>query len=510
LGTGRGEREEVPTEFPRFSRARLRQADQNGNGQPSAGARARAADRFGVAGELPRVSSPTRAEIRGRDALFRRLLAFADVLAAAIAVLVAVYAAGFDQLRPGALLLAPTVMVLSKVLDLYDRDELLLHKATLDEAPRIFQLAALFAICMWLVESLVVTGALSKGQFVLLGGVFFACCLATRSAARWLGQRLAPRERCLFLGTDSAMRLLERKLSLKGRAGVQIVARCDLEDEEGNVALPTDLNTLVRAHRAHRVIMAPLTTDSDAVLNLVREAKAAGVKTSLIPRFSEVLGTSFVFDDLHGVMVLAVKGCGLSRSSQFLKRCFDLAVAGSALLVFAPLFAAIALMIRLDSRGTVLFRQTRIGRRGRPFQMLKFRTMVSGAHRLRAELEHLNEADGLFKIADDPRITRVGKLLRRTGLDELPQLVNVLRGDMSVVGPRPLVHEDDQRVIGWHRQRLNIQPGMTGHWQVLGSARVPLEEMVAIDYLYLVNWSLWSDLKYLLRTVPYVLGRQGL
>ena len=497
--------------FPRSSRPRLREAARDTNGELSAGARARDADRLGIVDrEFHRVSGQTTAEIHGRDALFRRLLALADVVAAGIALLVAVYVSGLDQLRPGALLLAPTVTVLSKALNLYDRDELLLHKATLDEAPRIFQLAALFAICVWLVESFVVVGALNKVQFVALGGAFFTSCLAARSAARWLAQRLAPPERCLFLGPEAAMELINRKLSLKGGVGVRLVGRYDLEDERGNVALPADLDTLVRAHQAHRVIMAPLTTDSDAVLDLVREAKTIGVKTSLIPRLSEVLGTSFAFDDLHGVVVLAVKRCRLSRSSRLLKRCFDLVVAGSALLVFAPLLAVIAFMIKLDSPGVVLFRQTRIGRGGRPFQMLKFRTMVSEAHKLRSELEHLNESHGLFKIADDPRITRVGRVLRRTGLDELPQLINVLRGEMSVVGPRPLVPEDDCRIIGWHRQRLDIQPGMTGHWQVLGSARIPLEEMVAIDYLYLVNWNLWSDLKYLLRTVPFVLGRQGL
>ena len=142
--------------------------------------------------------------------------------------------------------------------------------------------------------------------------------------------------------------------------------------------------------------------------------------------------------------------------------------------------------------------------------MLKFRTMFDGAEAEKAALHEVNEADGLFKIADDPRITRVGRFLRRSSLDELPQLFNVLRGEMSLVGPRPLVPDEDERIEGWHRSRLEVTPGMTGLWQIFGSSRIPLHEMVKIDYLYGANWSLWLDVKILLRTVPYALGRRGL
>jgi lipopolysaccharide/colanic/teichoic acid biosynthesis glycosyltransferase len=152
-----------------------------------------------------------------------------------------------------------------------------------------------------------------------------------------------------------------------------------------------------------------------------------------------------------------------------------------------------------------------VGRHGHRFYMLKFRTMVPDADSMKESLRHRNEAkEGLFKIAEDPRVTRMGRLLRRSALDELPQLLNVFKGEMSLVGPRPLVVEEDQRVVGWHRRRLELMPGMTGPWQILGPSRVPLKEMVAIDYLYVANWSLWTDVKILLRTVPHVLGRRGL
>jgi lipopolysaccharide/colanic/teichoic acid biosynthesis glycosyltransferase len=208
------------------------------------------------------------------------------------------------------------------------------------------------------------------------------------------------------------------------------------------------------------------------------------------------------------VTLLGVPRFGLTRSSTAIKRAFDV-VATSLLLLFAlPIIAIAALLIRLDSPGRVFFRQTRVGQDGEHFSMIKLRTMIDGAEALKEGLMALNETHGLFKIADDPRITRVGRWLRRSNLDELPQLINVLRGQMSLVGPRPLVLDEDARVVGSDRRRLHLKPGMTGPWQTLGQ-RVSLAEMVKVDYLYIANWSLWIDLKILIRTVPHVTGRRG-
>jgi exopolysaccharide biosynthesis polyprenyl glycosylphosphotransferase len=449
-------------------------------------------------------------EIQERDALFRRLLGLADAFAASSALLLAVAISGRDQLEPAAAVVPLTVVVMSKALGLYDRDELLLHKSTLDEAPGVFQLATLFSIFVWLLESRILEGAFSKTEFVALWVATFIGVLACRAGARWLAGRLSAPERCLLLGPPEALELVEGKLALRRGTGARLVAREDLEDEGGAVIEPGGLEPLMRAHQAHRAILAPRAMDSDAVLDLIREAKMIGVKISVLPRFSEVLGSSVTFDELHGVTLLAVRKFGLNRSSRALKRSFDMAVATLCLVVMAPLLVFFAVVIKLDSPGPVLFRQTRVGRVGRRFRILKFRTMIEQADQHRAELEYLNEAKGLFKIADDPRVTKFGRWLRRLSLDEMPQLLNVLKGDMSIVGPRPLAIEDDERVVGWHRRRLDITPGITGHWQVLGSSRIPLDEMVAIDYLYVANWSLWTDLKYLLRTVPHVLGRRGL
>jgi lipopolysaccharide/colanic/teichoic acid biosynthesis glycosyltransferase len=231
----------------------------------------------------------------------------------------------------------------------------------------------------------------------------------------------------------------------------------------------------------------------------------------VLPRLLEVVGSSVEFDDLHGVTVMGVRRFDLTRSSAAFKRAFDVCGALLGLVAVAPLLLVAAVAIKLDSRGPVFFRQLRVGRYGQRFYMLKFRTMVPGAEAMKESLRHRNEAkEGLFKIADDPRVTRVGRLLRSSALDELPQLWNIVRGEMSLVGPRPLVVDEDRKVEGWHRRRLELMPGMTGPWQILGPSRVPLKEMVAIDYIYIANWSLWTDIKILLRTIPHVLQRRGL
>jgi lipopolysaccharide/colanic/teichoic acid biosynthesis glycosyltransferase len=208
--------------------------------------------------------------------------------------------------------------------------------------------------------------------------------------------------------------------------------------------------------------------------------------------------------------LLGVRRFEITASSRLVKRAFDLVGASLGLLVVSPLMVAIAIAIRVDSSGPVLFRQLRAGRDGRPFRMLKFRSMIDGAEAQQRALWHLNQADGLFKLAGDPRVTAVGRVIRRWSLDELPQLVNVLRGDMSLVGPRPLPLPEDRRIEGSHRRRLDLRPGITGPWQVLGTTQIPLREMANLDNRYVADWSLWSDIRILLLTIPHVLGRRGL
>jgi exopolysaccharide biosynthesis polyprenyl glycosylphosphotransferase len=468
---------------------------------------------------LPEEDGPSAAYYR-RDATYRRALGLSDVLCVALAFSLAV-AVGSARMEAAAVILLPSVVLAAKLMGLYDRDDIVLHKSTLDEAPKLFHLATLVALLVALLDRVIVSGEFGTSQLLVLWGTFLVLVIGGRALARRLARRIAPAERCLIVGPAGARMRLAHKLASSERVHGEVVGYLPLEDERrqqsdrnGNSrrrrsVTIEDLPTIVRELDVHRVIIIPGNADGDTMLDAISRAKALGLKVSIMPRIFEVVGSSVEFDDLEGVTVLGVRRFGLTRSSALIKRAMDLTLSAIGLIFVSPVLAVIAVAIKLDSRGPVFFRQTRIGHAGRPFSMLKFRSMVDDADAQKCDLLELNEADGLFKIADDPRITRVGKWIRRLSLDELPQLVNVVKGEMSLVGPRPLVVEDDQRVEGRHRGRLHLVPGMTGPWQILGSSRIPLSEMVNIDYLYGVNWSLWTDVKILLRTAEHVAGRRG-
>jgi len=463
-------------------------------------------------------------EVRGpaaslrRDALFRRLLLLADVVAMVGAFLLTVELSRRSvQLTWAGVAAVPILVVGAKLTGLYDRDESLLRKTTLDEAPRLFQLATLCALVAWLTGGLLVRGALDRHEALFLWLALSGGLILARALARALALRVAPAERCLFIGDEASAETIRSKLTGHGGVKAEVVAHLDLDKvaswstDSFSEARLAEIRDLAQTLDVHRAIIAPRSVDGGEMLNLVRTLKAVGVRVSVLPRLLEVVGSSVVFDELHGVTVMGVRRFDLTRSSAAFKRAFDLLGASLGLLAVSPLLAVIAVAIKLEDRGPVFFRQQRVGRHGQRFQMLKFRTMVPNAEEMKDSLRHRNEAqEGLFKIARDPRVTRVGRLLRSSALDELPQLWNIVRGEMSLVGPRPLVVDEDQRVEGWHRRRLELMPGMTGPWQILGPARVPLREMVAIDYLYVANWSLWTDIKILLRTIPHVIGRKGL
>src|SRR3984957_2858459 len=485
------------------------------------GRAASAAKRIGPLGTL-RANAPI-AESRGlsasmlRDSIFRRTLVVADTVAILSAFLVTIALSSKSlQLTWASIAGLPILLIGAKIFGLYDRDDALLRKTTLEEAPKLFQVATLCALVSWLTGGLIVEGTLDRHQAVFLWLLLAALLILTRTIARAFALRIAPAERCLFIGDSDGAKTIRSKLSGNGGIKASLVAHLDLDKiapwstDTHSAERLAEVRALAQHLDIQRAIIAPRSADAGEMLDLVRTLKAVGVRVSILPRLLEVVGSSVVFDDLHGVTVMGVRRFELTRSSAAVKRTFDLLYTTVGLLAVAPLMLVAAVAIKLDSPGPVFFRQERVGRHGKRFRIFKFRTMVQDAESLKESLRARNEAEGgLFKIAEDPRITRVGRLLRKTALDELPQMLNILKGEMSLVGPRPLVVDEDMRVQGWHRRRLELTPGMTGPGQIPGPSRVPLREMVASHYLYVGNWSLWNDIKIMLRTISYVVSFRG-
>jgi exopolysaccharide biosynthesis polyprenyl glycosylphosphotransferase len=330
----------------------------------------------------------------------------------------------------------------------------------------------------------------------------------------WILPSLMRPRRTLIVGAGDVGRLVRRKIDAHPEYGLEFVGF--VEDDprvtDGVVGRTTELTERVDELAVDWVILTSTGDSYEQTLDRVRAVRRPDVHLSIVPDYFELFASNAAIEDIEGVPVVSLPPMRFSRSVLLLKRTFDVVASGLGLLVLSPLMALVALAIKLDSRGPVVFRQARHGRAGREFFIVKFRTMVDGAEAQRFDLAHLNEMEGagpLFKIKDDPRITRVGQTLRKLSIDELPQLWNVLKGEMSLVGPRPFVVHESERITGWAGRRLETTPGITGLWQVLGRNDIPFEEMVKLDYVYVTNWSLWWDIKILCQTIPVVLARRG-
>ncbi len=490
----------------------------------------RLADEPGVTTE-PQVASPPAApdlalrrrslaeHMRIRDAVYRRALAVSDGLAALLVLSLVVNLSGTTELRWPAVFAPFVVIAMGKMAGLYDHDAMALRRSTIDEVPVLFTTTALHAITVWLANGALVDGALSRGQVVAIWALSLLALVAGRMLTRTTVRRTWATERCMLVGNRDAWSRLKVSMSL--RDGLELVDYFPMRSRAGGrfVALGSALQSatprlrrIVERDGIHRVIIAINGTDEfdENMLDGIFALEQLGLKVSVVPHMLEVIGSAGELEDFDGLPVLGIRSFGLPRSSRLIKRAFDLCVGGLLVLFLIPLLAIVAVAVRRSSSGPILYRQRRVGRHGAEFEMLKFRTMVDGADQLQEALTERNETNGIFKLGDDPRVTPVGRLLRRTSLDELPQLLNVMQGKMSLVGPRPLVPLEDCAVEGWRRRRLELAPGMTGPWQVLGATRVPLNEMVKMDYLYIANWSPWADIKALLMTLPHVFGRRGL
>jgi exopolysaccharide biosynthesis polyprenyl glycosylphosphotransferase len=456
-----------------------------------------------------------------RDAQLRRGLATVDVLSAfaSLALVTRLIDPGHARLQLATILIAPFTVLAAKLMGLYDRDANVLGKTTIDEVPSLAYLAVVYALAAWLLEAVLLNGYLARPQVFGLLLLMLILDATGRLLVRRVAFALTPPQRCIVIGVAADADRISAKLAGAASVNAIVVGRVPLHpvgDQAEDSTIPRlgsyeTLARIVAEHHVERAIIAAQSDGQDEMLDAIRLIKALDVKVSVLPRLLEVVGSTSTFDDVDGLCLLGVRRYGLARSSELIKRSTDLAVASAALVIFGPLLLMLMLAVKLDSPGPVFFRQSRIGQRGERFWMLKLRSMVVDAEARKGELRQRNEVQGgMFKISDDPRITRVGRILRRTSLDELPQLLNVLAGDMSLVGPRPLIPDEDSLITGWQRRRLSLRPGMTGLWQIFGSSRIPMNEMVKIDYIYGANWSLWLDLRILLRTIPYVLSRRGL
>ena len=270
-----------------------------------------------------------------------------------------------------------------------------------------------------------------------------------------------------------------------------------------------DLPELCRRYDVARVVVCFSRTHPERTTEMLK-ALSGKVGVSIVPRYYELITARSHVEDLSGLPMIDIAPASLSAGARFFKRTFDVIVSSAILVLLSPFFLVTAVVIKLTSPGPIFFRQVRTGRDERPFSVLKFRTMYQDAEQRKDEILHLNEMDGpLFKISDDPRVTRPGRFLRRTSLDELPQLINVWKGDMSLVGPRPFVVSEAAEIEGWARKRFEARPGMTGLWQVSGRNELSHLELCRLDYLYVASWSFWWDMQILWQTPATIFKGRG-
>jgi exopolysaccharide biosynthesis polyprenyl glycosylphosphotransferase len=367
--------------------------------------------------------------------------------------------------------------------------------------------------------------ALADGQhfssyFIFYGSLIFATIYI--SALRELHLRLTGkvleqagyRRRAVLVGSGKHIEEVARALADRAKAQVEILGYVSLTPRPQNglrsLGRLDEMAEVLEGERPQEVIIADPDFPQDDAVELVDQCHRRGVRVRLAPSTMEILIHRAEFVPGQSVPLFELGPPVFEGIDFALKRTFDIVGATVLLVLLSPLLLAITLAVRVSSRGPILFHSMRRGIGQRPFACLKFRTMHTDAEESQAELEELNEASGaLFKIREDPRLTPIGHLLRRFSLDELPQLINVLRGEMSLVGPRPLPERDYAMLEDWHRKRYLVLPGLTGLWQVSGRSELDFDDLVHLDFIYLENWSLALDLTILLKTIPAVLTRRG-
>jgi exopolysaccharide biosynthesis polyprenyl glycosylphosphotransferase len=440
-----------------------------------------------------------------RDVRRRRMLALADVGAAAVASLLVT---GSTTGAMWAVALLPGWVLIAKLFGLYDRDQRSIRHLTIDEMSVIAAWVAAGTAMLGLLLSLTPAGPVKLSVLVAAWLAVTVVAGMLRGTVRWLWRHTTPPELTAVLGEGELASAARRKLELFPDMHLRLVDSGGLPLNGMNADRAASLRELVLG--LDRVIVAMEWIDPELIGQLAGICRDEQVKLSVV---SPLRGRASASPHLSAVAELPVLEYDTrdpSRSTMLIKRVFDLFVSASTLVVLAPLFPLVALAIKLDSRGPVFFTQRRAGKGGVPFRMYKLRTMIAGAERALPDVVALEDLpEPMFKLRADPRVTRTGRLLRRFSLDELPQLVNVLRGDMSIVGPRPEQVELVERYLPEHRFRLDLSPGMTGPMQVYGRGDLDFSERLEVEFDYVENVSLARDVSILFQTIPVVLRGNG-
>lgn len=425
----------------------------------------------------------------------------------------------FGAYQPLAILLLAIILPVLAVKSAY---KIRLSREAAGEMTAIFSSATIAIATVVVITAMLHRFQYSRGLIVYLWVLVVLLLFLGRGLARsvqgWCNRRGWGVLRVLVVGATDAGKMVMQSLVARPDLGYQLVGFVgpvdapQLRDFGRFKALGTvtDLTTLLEEEQIDEVIVALPSSAHEESLAVLTLCEKHGIRLKLVPDLFEMSLSRVRMDDIAGIPVFDVQDRPLRQVEIVLKRVVDIVVAAVVLVLLSPVLAVLLLLIKLESRGKALLSQERIGFNGKSFRCLKLRTMYSDAEELQTSLLHANEASGpLFKIKDDPRCTRVGRRIRRWSLDELPQMWNVLKGDMSLVGPRPALPIEVAQYSDTQRKRLEIKPGLTGLWQVSGRSDLPFDEMVLMDINYLENWSLLVDLKIVLRTFSAVLGRHG-
>jgi exopolysaccharide biosynthesis polyprenyl glycosylphosphotransferase len=446
-----------------------------------------------------------------RDALRRRVLALADVFSLTAAAAILSGTGGPAVLWSLASL--PIWLVLAKLYGLYDNDHRVLRHLTVDELPSLFAwLTTGTATCLLLL-SLSRQESVTPGTAARLWVTLVVLVPVARALGRAIWRRVTPPERAVIVGSGPLEAATRRKLDLFHDIHVECVGVIDdrrLSAGTGTEPLRGLTAALAGALPADRLIVASDVVTEPLIATLVKLCRYAGLKLSVVPPARGMFGTAVSLNHIADLPMIEYSTWDIARSSELIKRVLDIVISSVALVLLGPLLVLVALIVRLDSKGSPIFVQTRAGRLGAPFRMWKFRTMTADAEARLTEVVNLNElVDPMFKLRADPRVTQLGRILRRTSLDELPQLFNVWRGHMTLVGPRPEQLELVERYAPEHRFRLAVKPGLTGPMQVYGRGELSFEERLAVEREYVENLSLRRDLRILMLTLAAVFRGRG-